>query len=132
MPRSTRTYLLVPSIMFQLLFLSEENPPQDIINEESDNKAVDDCSKDYEPENEDSEEEEINANSQIFSKRKYILVLSIFLFKVVAKLTLSQHLSLACLKEEISLLLLILCEKIMNQNDILNPMFMKLLEETCY
>lgn len=118
--------------MFQLLFLSEENPPQDIINEESDNRAVDDCSKDYEPENEDSEEEEINANSQIFSKRKYILVLSIFLFKVVAKLTLSQHLSLACLKEEISLLLLILCEKIMNQNDILNPMFMKLLEETCY
>lgn len=118
--------------MFQLLFLSEENPPQDIINEESDNKAVDDCSKDYEPENEDSEEEEINANSQIFSKRKYILVLSIFLFKVVAKLTFSQHLSLACLKEEISLLLLILCEKIMNQNDILNPMFMKLLEETCY
>ena len=132
MPLSTRTYLLVPSIMFQLLFLSEENPPQDIINEESDNRAVDDCSKDYEPENEDSEEEEINANSQIFSKRKYILVLSIFLFKVVAKLTFSQHLSLACLKEEISLLLLILCEKIMNQNDILNPMFMKLLEETCY
>lgn len=132
MPLSTRSYLLVPSIMFQLLFLSEENPPQDIINEESDNRAVDDCSKDYEPENEDSEEEEINANSQIFSKRKYILVLSIFLFKVVAKLTLSQHLSLACLKEEISLLLLILCEKIMNQNDILNPMFMKLLEETCY
>ena len=33
----------------------EENPLQDIVNEESDNEAVHDCGKDYEPEKDDSE-----------------------------------------------------------------------------
>lgn len=53
----------------------EENPPQDIVSEESDNKAVDDCGKDYEPEKGDSEEEEINANPQNYfvNENKYIV-----------------------------------------------------------
>ena len=38
-----------------MTLVSEENPPQDIVSEESDTNADDDCGKDYEPDKEDSE-----------------------------------------------------------------------------
>ena len=46
-----------------MTLVSEENPPQDIVSEEGDTNADDDCGKDYEPDKEDSEKEEINTNS---------------------------------------------------------------------
>ena len=46
-----------------MTLVSEENLLQDIVSEESDNKADDDCSKNYEPKKEHLEEEEMNTNS---------------------------------------------------------------------